>query len=90
VTCVVCNEALNANEESESAWYPEPWCLKCMKEEDERGYLEERLPHSEIRFSLPRYYGTKSQWGPGVASDEQFEKLVTRLLDGDEDEGSDD
>jgi hypothetical protein len=82
----VCREVLNPAEEGEAAWYPEPWCFDCMANEDERGKLDETIPGSNIRYTLPRYYGTKEQWGPSAGTDEAFEKLVNQLLEGDDDE----
>ena len=88
MTCVVCDEALDPDEESDSAWYPEPWCFGCMRDEDRRGARDETIPGSSIRYTLPRYYATKSEWGPGAASDARFEELVSQLIG--DDDGSED
>jgi hypothetical protein len=89
MACVVCEATMNTNEENESAWYPEPWCLACMTEEDERGLRDELLPFSNIRFSMPRYFFTKAEWCETEGS-ARFDELVKQLLEGaEEDEGND-
>jgi hypothetical protein len=91
VTCVVCDEALNPEEEGVSAWYPEPWCAKCMKEEDTRSQDDDTILDTGVTWRMPRYYTTRAEWSM-EASQDRFDELVKTMLIGKgivDDEGED-